>query len=666
MSRLPVILLLIIAKPVFVQNLYSQNLNDTLHIQEIKIHSKRAIQDNALYVSRIDSVVLNDKANSSLSELLAEHTGIFIKTYGRGAMASASFRGTDPSHTKVLWNGIELNSPMLGMTDFSIIPMLFIDKVELFHGSSSISETSGALGGLINLQTTTDWSGNFSGSYLQGLGSYGTHDENLRINAGNSKVQSQTRIFFSHSDNDFSYVNHDIYDSVNLETGKKYYPIMKNEDAWFTYYGILQELKYRINTCDIVSMSFWGQQSSRSIPLLSTNESGRNNNVNRQEDGSLRGQVSFRHYGEKFTIDAFSGFNSMNLDYSLKNRLDSDSLLQIINSGSLSRSVYNKIKMGYIFSPGFRLELSAGADIHQVNSFEKVKQEGYSEERLQYHTSASVYKKWNRRFISNIMVGTELIQKADISPVWKAGSEFHILPEDKFYLSLSFASNTRFPSLNDLYYQPGGNILLKPEHSMDQDMGIHFNTQGGRLIYSHDISVYMSQVKNWIMWIYGPKGASPENIEYVDIKGLETEFSLKYKAEEFSCLIGGGYVLASSRDMTRSANEFDKSFGKQLPYIPLHSANAMAYTQFKTWSLSYIWNYYSKRITTTSGQSESARDVLYPYFMNSLGAGKQFSAGDSKLDINFKIHNLFNEQYRSVLQRQMPGRNYSLQLKLNF
>ncbi len=33
-------------------------------------------------------------------------------------MATASMRGTAPSHTKVTWNGMSLNSPMLGMVDF--------------------------------------------------------------------------------------------------------------------------------------------------------------------------------------------------------------------------------------------------------------------------------------------------------------------------------------------------------------------------------------------------------------------------------------------------------------------------------------------------------------------------------------------------------------------
>ena len=40
---------------------------------------------------------------------------------------------------------------MLGMTDFSTIPSYFIDNASLLHGTSSVNETGGGLGGLVKL-----------------------------------------------------------------------------------------------------------------------------------------------------------------------------------------------------------------------------------------------------------------------------------------------------------------------------------------------------------------------------------------------------------------------------------------------------------------------------------------------------------------------------------
>jgi iron complex outermembrane receptor protein len=164
----------------FPQLSYPQHLTDTLRIKTVEIFAKKIIKEEAgKTTTKIDSIAMMNALNANLSELISQNTPIFIKEYGRGAMATASFRGTAPSHTQVTWNGISLNSPMLGMVDFSTIPVYFTDNVSLLHGSGSISTKSGALGGLVKLDNTTDWQNKFSGRALSGLGSYGTKDEFL-------------------------------------------------------------------------------------------------------------------------------------------------------------------------------------------------------------------------------------------------------------------------------------------------------------------------------------------------------------------------------------------------------------------------------------------------------------------------------------------------------
>jgi outer membrane cobalamin receptor len=74
----------------------------------------------------------------------------------------------------------------------------------------------------------------------------------------------------------------------------------------------------------------------------------------------------------------------------------------------------------------------------------------------------------------------------------------------------------------------------------------------------------------------------------------------------------------------------------------------------------------AERFTTTSNDKTSKLDVLYPYFMNNLHLGKEICINHNKLDIELKILNLFNEDYRTVLQHPMPRRNYSLLLRYDF
>jgi iron complex outermembrane receptor protein len=110
----------------------------------------------------------------------------------------------------------------------------------------------------------------------------------------------------------------------------------------------------------------------------------------------------------------------------------------------------------------------------------------------------------------------------------------------------------------------------------------------------------------------------------------------------------------------------EASYGKQLPYIPLHSANMNMNISVRGFSLIYTWNYFSERFPYMSNESYSLRDELYPYYMNQMRIGKNIDFNKVKLDVNLAVYNLLNEEYRSVLQRPMPGRNFHLMIRLGF
>ena len=120
-------------------NLSAQNTAYTIDIEQVGVVAHRPIRELGMQKSLIDSTALRDNIALSLSDVLTYNSSIFIKQYGRATLSTASFRGTSPSHTQVTWNGMRLNSPMLGMTDFSMIPSYFIDEASLLHGSSSVS-----------------------------------------------------------------------------------------------------------------------------------------------------------------------------------------------------------------------------------------------------------------------------------------------------------------------------------------------------------------------------------------------------------------------------------------------------------------------------------------------------------------------------------------------
>jgi iron complex outermembrane receptor protein len=152
----------------------------------------------------------------------------------------------------------------------------------------------------------------------------------------------------------------------------------------------------------------------------------------------------------------------------------------------------------------------------------------------------------------------------------------------------------------------------------------------------------------------------------VDASGFEFNGGLNGSILNFN------YQINSSYGYTRSINKdapgiwADESYGKQLPYIPVHSANLVANISRNGFHLTWMWNYYSKRYTTYNSGKDSEMGFIYPYIMNNLYLGKEISMSKGKLDIELKIFNLFNEDYQSVLQLPMPGRNYSLLMRYDF
>ena len=112
-------------------------------IDEVAVYGVRPIGDIGVQQTKLDSLVLKETISLSMADVLAFNTPIFVKSYGRATLSTVSFRGTSPSHTQVTWNGMKLNNPMLGMTDFSTIPSYFIDDATLLHGTSSVNETGG-------------------------------------------------------------------------------------------------------------------------------------------------------------------------------------------------------------------------------------------------------------------------------------------------------------------------------------------------------------------------------------------------------------------------------------------------------------------------------------------------------------------------------------------
>ena len=649
----------------------AQTLSKGLHIPEVTIYGKRPMKEIGVQKTRLDSTVLKESIALSMADVLTFNSSIFVKSYGRATLSTVSFRGTSPSHTQVSWNGIRINNPMLGMTDFSMIPSYFIDDATLLHGTSSVNETGGGLGGSVRLSTQPANAEGFGMQYIQGIGSFKTSDEFLRLTYGDDHWQSSTRLVYSSSPNEFSYRNHDkkenIYDEDMTIIGQ-YYPKEKNRSGSFKDMHFLQEVYYNTRKGDRFGLNAWYIQSNRELPMLTTDYGNESDFENRQREETFRGVLSWDHLRENWKVSAKGGYVHTQMKYDYKRDAGNGVMTPMTRSRSKVDTFYGQSEAEYYIGKEWLFTANASVHQHFVESRDKniIRQDGnqaivgYSKGRVEFSGAASAKWQPNERIGMSVVLREEMYG-ISWTPLIPAFFIDGIVSErGNIMLKASTSRNFRFPTLNDLYFLPGGNPNLKRESGWTYDIGMSFAV-GKEDVYSLTGSVnwFDSHVKDWILWLPTTKGFfSPRNIKNVHAYGIECK-------SNFSVLLGKECRLAlnGTFSWTPSINEgepmtaADQSIGKQLPYVPEWSSNISGRLYWKKWSLLYKWCYYSKRHTMSSNDI-SLTGKLPEYYMSNLTLERGISLKGVELSLKGAVNNLFNEEYLSVLSRPMPRINF--------
>jgi iron complex outermembrane receptor protein len=647
---------------------FSQDLQDSVfQLKAIEVMASRDFnkEEAGMALSRVDSTILLEKINLSLSELLSENTPIFIKNYGRGALATASFRGTAPSHTQVLWNGMRLNSPMTGMVDFSLIPVHIIDEMELRSGPASIATLSGGLGGSVIIGNSVDWQNKLIVKYIQGLGSYRTFNEFFQFNLGNQKIQSKTRLYHNYSKNNYTFINRGVAD-IDLQTGEITNPRDTNDNADYTTYGFLQEVYFKPDSRNIISAKYWYQDAHRTIPRATSYEGPENSNLNRQQDLGHMVVADWKRYGKRNTFLLRSGYTHRMLDYSLKNYVSGLGEVPAIYSESKISVLENMLSYKYDLSESFSIQGSLNGNLNWVKSLDSVSNTGYENDRNEISLFIGVRKSFVDRINLNLMLRQDWVDFNIVPIIPYFGFDFKLLSEKDLLLRGNIARNFNQPSLNDLYWQPGGNPDLLPEEGYSYELGLEYRLSAKHQSLKTNLTAFRTDIENWIIWLPGFKGYwEPRNIMRVLSTGIEFGLGFSGKIKEIEYKTFGNYAYTSSVNKGDPLVWGDESIGKQLPYIPVHSGNLMVNISYHGFFISYQFNSYSERFTTTSNDI-SSRGSIYPYYMNDIALGKDFILEKLSLSAEFKIYNLFNETYHTVLYRPMPGRNFMLVLMIQF
>ena len=616
---------------------------DTITLDAVNVTADKMASEalKPLVMRKVDSIVLENKSTSTLSDLLIQHSPVFIKTYGPGGVSTASFRGTTASHTLVLWNGFQLNAPTLGQVDFSTIPVFLADDIDLKWGSGT-SNNSGGLGGSVSIENKTGFSKGLHLDLKQTYGSFQTLGSFITAGYGGSKVSFRIKAYRNSSENDFKYYNIGILPPE----------WMRQRNAEFVDYGVMPELSVMLKH-GVLSFSSWNQWNNRNLPTIMPNVFN-TNTEERTKDNFSRNFLSYKHYWKTGSLQLKSGAFLENQRYFLETRNPStDQIVNHISSTNKALILHQIADLEQQIFASWKLKAKLQWDRESVTS------NNYSDTKRRNMVSAytAIEGQLCEGLNTSVTARYDIVDGKSMG-VYPTATLSYCFPMG-FGMTLGYSHNYRNPSLNDLYWYPGGNADLLPENGRTLDLAFSYvlNREGWKLDLRS--GGYLSSVQNWIQWVpTSYRFWVPENVSKVFARGVENHVDLSYTHGDWKAHLSGNYVFTVTTDESENAQHYGIQ-GRQLIYIPRHHGNLFANVCWTTWDLSYT-------LEMTGSRSTSYADLetfpLTPYLLHHLALGKQLN----RFRVELRCNNFTDVSYQNVIWRAMPGRSFEVMVNYRY
>ena len=575
----------------------------------------------------------------NLNSALKFQSAIPINEYGaRGQLASINLRGLGASRTTVLWQGIPLNSFTNGQVDLNLISSAGAAQIALNKGAASALYGNGAIGGSINFTSIPTFNQRPSLSFGQTVGSFGFRESTVGGKWGNDQFALTTKVQWLSADNDFK------YDSRGEE--------VRQQNANFGAYNIFQELGWLVNDRSMLQLSLWLVENDRQIQPSRNDFSS----DDRLLDRNTRLSLQYVRDAGNWTQEATLAYTR---DYQVYNTNEPLIVNQYFAKGQFETSFWNR--MSWVGGISNTLLQVQGASIDK-NSLE-FRTDAYS------YTSSS----WSKSFSTFLNIRQPIVDGAlrPVSPTlisrWRPIAK-DLRVEIEGQLGRSF----RLPTLNDRFWNPGGNQDLEAETSVNADFGVEGSYHLGLLTLSAQVSTYWNEVSNWITWRPGGREVGedgrvnsfwfPQNLESVRARGVEYQASLGMVLLE-KMQIKLGYQGTKSEAINRiNLGENDRSFGKQLAFTPTHTSLSSVGLSIVGWQLSAIRNLVGERFT----EANNELTPLPRYALYNMSLQRSFQLKSWQVEVSWDLRNITNEDYESYENRAMPGINFNFNLKITY
>lgn len=591
-----------------------QAQDTTLSLDWVEISAQKEL-------ARKDTVLHHSLNLGGISELAAKENGVYIRNYGPSNIASLSVRGTEPAQNQVLYRDLNLNSAFLGQSDLSLFNTS-AGNYALLKGISTLAKNSGALGGMLSFEFNPIYSDKpiSSVNTLLEAGSFQTYRISAETKYSAKKIHSSSKIAYDRSKNDFKYKNEALPNA----------PLEKQTNAAYQRVNFTHNTAIKLQKQQDLEYGLGYFFIDREIPaalLVSSQDES-------QADHLGLAHFQYKLYRSKHAFRLASYYKYQNINY--------ENIQTAFQATTKAHTAMALAEHSFYL----RKNISLKSRIENQGDWIQSPDIGTTKFRNRFLLTSNFKHRISKYFSWHTNLRQEFYSKFIAPFLFNIAAQFYPLGKEKFSISVEGGRNFRAPTINDLYWIPGGNLDILPESSWGGELKSNYKLKQKKWQLNFSQQIYMYSIKNQIRWLPSNSGFwQAQNIASVLTWGYEPELSFSYTPHR-------NWKL-QTQFFYHLNNSFESAERWQNIYVPKHQVKSVLYLKFKSFytELSQEWS--SERYTSRDNSTS-----LDAYALYDLALGKAFKFSEHQLLLQFRVANIGNEAYALYAGRPMPGRAF--------
>ncbi|MDC3399838.1 hypothetical protein OAW78_00760 [Schleiferiaceae bacterium] len=572
--------------------LYSQA--DTLWTANVLSQNSRSIEIK----TKADSLVVD---LSSASDYLNKDSRFILKQYSPGSVVTSSFGGASSEQSRVLWDGIDISSMASGVLDLSLVPASMLGSSALYDGINGGAIAPMGSVGALNLTTTI----------LKGRGTSTLF----------SASSIGDRGFFGHSWGNIGTVRYQ--SSLRSTSGTNNYPYTIGNLSGTLSGNSFNDLTYLQSFQG--KLSKWNWQSTLWYTQSEKDNSGSvltPNYINHLEDEVWRFKYALRNRSNQWQV-------YLSREWQAYTDTNSSWIIQDTNR-------YSQATMQYAYRTEYQ-ELFITANYFSADGSNR---DAYA-------------------FLPHVLYNLSLSKK-DKMVLKGAGYQnnahfgaHYIRTNSRGDFQNQFALGTyyRLPTLNELYWNPGGNPDLDAErsygmkYSLRRKGNLRFNLTSDQLYYDKMIQWTPGSSGNW----------SPQN--YYSVYTSSTTMTLARNWAKFNANMNLTHQFSR---VLATMNNDPAIVGKSLIYRPVLQAVYTSEIKLPKGTLQLRSFYTGLRHTLRDNSAVGEISAQYWWVL-----AYTLSGANNRWSLLLQVDNVFNNERQYYQYFPMPGRSFNINFKLN-